>query len=146
MCCSIRSGCQTITDAVKVRERPVRQMPGAFSTRPIISQISGPSCSASNLVIAFRLQRQETPETSMDGLQGKVAIVTGGATKIGAAVARAFQREGPKGVIADINDKDGQAVANALGKDALFVRTDLADDSEIANCVERAVAAFGGID
>ena len=82
----------------------------------------------------------------MEGLRGKVAIVTGGATKMGAAVARAFQREGTKVVIADINDKDGQAVASALGKDALFVPTDLADDAQIANCVERAVAAFGGID
>jgi NAD(P)-dependent dehydrogenase (short-subunit alcohol dehydrogenase family) len=82
----------------------------------------------------------------MDGLQGKVAIVTGGATKIGAAVARAFQHAGAKVVIADINEKDGQAVANALGQDALFVQTDLADDSQIANCVARAVAAFGGID
>ncbi|MBZ5719098.1 MAG: SDR family oxidoreductase [Acidobacteriia bacterium] len=82
----------------------------------------------------------------MEGLQGKVAIVTGGATKIGAAVAQAFQRAGTKVVIADINDKDGQGVASALGKDALFVHTDLADDSQIANCVERTVAAFGGID
>ena len=82
----------------------------------------------------------------MDGLQGKVAIVTGGATKIGAAVVRAFQREGTRVVIADINDQDGQQVAKSVGKDALFVHTDLADDSQIANCVERAVAAFGGID
>ena len=82
----------------------------------------------------------------MEGLQGKVAIVTGGATKIGAAVARAFQGAGTKVVIADINAKDGQAVADALGQDAVFVPTDLADDSQITNCVERAVAAFGGID
>lgn len=81
----------------------------------------------------------------MEGLRGKVAIVTGGAIMIGAAVARAFQCEGAKVVIADINDKDGQAVAGALGKDALFIQTDLADDAQIANCVERAVAAFGGI-
>jgi len=82
----------------------------------------------------------------MEGLRDKVAIVTGGATKIGAAVAQAFQREGTKVVIADINDKDGQAVVNTLGKDALFVQTDLADDSQIAKCLERAVAAFGGVD
>ena len=82
----------------------------------------------------------------MEGLRGKVVIVTGGATKIGAAVAQGFQREGTKVVIADINDKDGQAVVAGLGKDALFVQTDLADDAQIANCVERAVAAFGGID
>ena len=82
----------------------------------------------------------------MEGLKGKVAIVTGGATMIGAAVVRAFHREGTKVVIADINDKDGQAVAGALGKDVQFVKTDLADDAQIAACVNEAVAKFGGID
>jgi NAD(P)-dependent dehydrogenase (short-subunit alcohol dehydrogenase family) len=82
----------------------------------------------------------------MEGLKGKVAIVTGGATKIGAAVVRAFHREGTKVVIADINDKDGQAVANGLGKDTLFVQTDLTNDAQIAACVERTAKAFGGID
>lgn len=82
----------------------------------------------------------------MEGLKGKVAIVTGGATKIGAAVVRAFQREGAKVVIADINEADGNAVAKTSGKDVLFVKTDLADDSQIAACVERTAAAFGGID
>lgn len=82
----------------------------------------------------------------MEGLQGKVAIVTGGATKIGAAVVRAFQREGTKVVIADVNEKDGQEVAKSLGKDVLFVKTDLIDDAQIANCVERTLVAFGGID
>src|SRR5207253_2459584 len=82
----------------------------------------------------------------MEGLKGKVAIVTGGATMIGAAVVRAFHREGTKVVIVDINDKDGQAVASALGKDVQFVKTDLADDAQIAACVNEAVAKFGGID
>lgn len=82
----------------------------------------------------------------MQGLNGKVAIVTGGATKIGAAVVRAFHREGTKVVIADINEKDGQAVASSLGQDVLFVKTDLGDDTQIAQCVERAAARFGGID
>ncbi len=82
----------------------------------------------------------------MEGLKGKVAIVTGGATMIGAAVVRAFHREGTRVVIADINDKDGQAVAGALGKDVQFVKTDLADDAQIAACVDQTVAKFGGID
>jgi NAD(P)-dependent dehydrogenase (short-subunit alcohol dehydrogenase family) len=82
----------------------------------------------------------------MEGLKEKVAIVTGGATKIGAAVVRAFHREGTRVVIADINDKDGQAVASALGKSVLFIKTDLADDGQIAACIERTVATFGGID
>jgi NAD(P)-dependent dehydrogenase (short-subunit alcohol dehydrogenase family) len=99
-----------------------------------------------NRVIAFPRQTQSYREMSMEGLKGKVAIVTGGATKIGAAVARAFHREGTKVVIADINGKDGEAVASAIGKDVVFVKTDLADDAQIANCVGRTVAAFGGID
>ncbi|HLK32872.1 MAG TPA: SDR family oxidoreductase [Terriglobales bacterium] len=82
----------------------------------------------------------------MDGLKGKVSIVTGGATLIGAAVVRAFQREGAKAVIADINEQAGEAVAKQAGKDVLFVKTDLADDAQIAACVKRAVSTFGGVD
>jgi NAD(P)-dependent dehydrogenase (short-subunit alcohol dehydrogenase family) len=82
----------------------------------------------------------------MEGLKGKVAIVTGGATMIGAAVVRAFHREGTKVAVADINEKDGQAVAGALGKDVQFVKTDLADDVQIAACVNQTVEKFGGVD
>jgi NAD(P)-dependent dehydrogenase (short-subunit alcohol dehydrogenase family) len=82
----------------------------------------------------------------MDGLKGKVSIVTGGATLIGAAVVRAFQRAGTRVAIADVDEKGGNAVATELGRDVLFVKTDLADDSQIAACVQRTVAAFGGID
>ena len=81
----------------------------------------------------------------MEGLKGKVAIVTGGATLIGAHVVRAFHREGTKVVIADIEAK-GQKIADDIGKDVLFVRTDLADDAQVAACVERTVKTFGGID
>jgi NAD(P)-dependent dehydrogenase (short-subunit alcohol dehydrogenase family) len=82
----------------------------------------------------------------MDGLKGKVSIVTGGATLIGAAVVRGFQREGAKVVIADVNEAGGQQVAKQAGKDVLFVETDLADDAQVAACVERAVTTFGGVD
>jgi NAD(P)-dependent dehydrogenase (short-subunit alcohol dehydrogenase family) len=82
----------------------------------------------------------------MEGLTGKVAIVTGGATMIGAAVVRGFRREGTKVAIADINDEAGQAVAKSLDKEVLFVKTDLADDAQIVACVDRTVAKFGRID
>ena len=82
----------------------------------------------------------------MDGLKNKVAIVTGGATLIGAEVVRAFQAAGTKVVVADINEKDGQALANQLGSNVRFVKTDLTDDNQINKCVETAVQAFGGID
>ena len=82
----------------------------------------------------------------MDGLRDKVAIVTGGATLIGAQVVRAFYREGAKVVLADVNAKDGQAIAEELKPSVRFVKTDLADDGQIAACVENTVKAFGGID
>jgi NAD(P)-dependent dehydrogenase (short-subunit alcohol dehydrogenase family) len=82
----------------------------------------------------------------MQGLKDKVAIVTGGATMIGAAVVRALHREGARIVIADINDKDGSSIAAVLGSNVLFVKTDLIDDAQIGACVEKTMKAFGGID
>ena len=82
----------------------------------------------------------------MEGLREKIAIVTGGATLIGASVVEAFHREGTKVTIADVNATDGQTVADALGKGVLFVKTDLGDDAQIAACVERTVSTFGGVD
>src|SRR5215468_9077594 len=85
-------------------------------------------------------------EETMQGLKDKVAIVTGGATMIGAAVVRAFHRQGARITIADINENDGNSMAGALGANALFVKTDLVDDAQIAACVEKTVKNFGGID
>ena len=82
----------------------------------------------------------------MEGLKDKVAIVTGGATLIGASVVRAFHRAGTKVAIVDINMKDGQAIADELRPSVIFVKTDLADDAQIATCVETTAKTFGGID
>jgi NAD(P)-dependent dehydrogenase (short-subunit alcohol dehydrogenase family) len=82
----------------------------------------------------------------MNGLEGKVAIVTGGATSIGAAVVRAFHAVGTRTLIADIDDDSGAALARELGTIAAFHHTDITDDAQIASCVATAVARFGGID
>jgi hypothetical protein len=82
----------------------------------------------------------------MKGLDGKVAIVTGGATSIGAAIVRAFHAAGTRVVIADIDDASGTVLATALGENAAFLRTDITDDAQIEGCVAAALAAFGGID
>jgi len=82
----------------------------------------------------------------MRGLTGKVAIVTGGATSIGAAIVRAFHAAGSKVVIADIDVDAGRALAAELGDGVRCQRTDVTDDAEIAACVMTALAAFGGID
>jgi NAD(P)-dependent dehydrogenase (short-subunit alcohol dehydrogenase family) len=82
----------------------------------------------------------------MRGLGGKVAIVTGGATSIGAAIVRAFHAAGTRALIADIDDESGTALARELGKTVGFHHTDITDDAHIASCVATAAAIFGGID
>src|SRR5262249_8809125 len=62
------------------------------------------------------------------------------------AVVRAFHREGAKVAIADIDVKNGQRIASALGEDVEFVKTDLADDAQITACVNQTVKKFGGVD
>src|SRR5690625_436150 len=88
---------------------------------------------------------QATP-AQLNGLSGKVAIVTGGATIIGAAVAKALHQAGVSVVIADIDEKNGQAQADALGENALFIACDIAVDEQINTCVETTVNTFGGVD
>ncbi len=82
----------------------------------------------------------------MRGLVGKIALVSGGANSIGAAVVREFHAAGTRVVIADIDVGAGQGLAQKLGEGALFQRTDITSDDDIAACVAAALAAFGGID
>ncbi|MCK9262086.1 MAG: SDR family NAD(P)-dependent oxidoreductase, partial [Azoarcus sp.] len=82
----------------------------------------------------------------MNGLSDKVAIVTGGATMIGEAVANELIANGARVVLADIDTQKGAAAAARLGPAARFNPTDVAQDSEIARCVADTVATFGGID
>ncbi|MCK9509695.1 MAG: SDR family oxidoreductase [Pigmentiphaga sp.] len=82
----------------------------------------------------------------MQGLADKVAIVTGGATLIGAAVAERLVQAGARVLIADIDQENGAAVAQRLGSSVRFEATDVTDDDAIARCIDTAVQAFGGID
>jgi NAD(P)-dependent dehydrogenase (short-subunit alcohol dehydrogenase family) len=82
----------------------------------------------------------------MGDLDGKVAIVTGGATLIGAKVLEAFVREGARVASADINAGDGRRVCDDLGDDALFVETDITKDEQLDALVAATLERFGGID
>jgi len=82
----------------------------------------------------------------MTDFTGKVAIVTGGATSIGATIVRALHGEGARVVIADIESAAGKVLAKRLGEGAMFQRTDVESDEDIIACVAATVAAFGGID
>ncbi len=78
-------------------------------------------------------------------LEGKVAIVTGGASGIGRATAELFVEEGAQVVIADVNEELGEEVAASLGDAAAFKRTDVSDADEIQALVDFAVEHFGGL-
>ena len=82
-------------------------------------------------------------------LQGKVAIITGGARGQGAAEARMFTREGAKVVFGDILDDDGRKVEAeiaAAGGEAVYVRLDVTDEDAWREAVGTAVSRFGKVD
>lgn len=83
-------------------------------------------------------------------LAGQAAIVTGGARGIGRAIATRFARDGADVMIADLDDKTGEATAAELGEAATgavaFVRADCADRHEIERVVDQAVETFGRLD
>lgn len=80
-----------------------------------------------------------------DSMRGKSAIVTGGATLIGAGVVRALHQAGVRVLVADINAEAGQALADELGDGVLFSRTDITDDAQVAACVALAADRHGGV-
>lgn len=82
----------------------------------------------------------------MGRLQGKVAIITGGARGMGAATVRLFVAEGAKVLIADVLEAEGQALAQELGANAAYLRHDVTDEASWQAVVAKAKADFGGID
>jgi NAD(P)-dependent dehydrogenase (short-subunit alcohol dehydrogenase family) len=79
-------------------------------------------------------------------LEGKVAVITGATSGIGAATARCFIAEGAKVVIAGRSEERGKALAEELGQRAIFHRADVMHEAEIAAVIDAAVNRFGGLD
>ncbi|WP_340318370.1 glucose 1-dehydrogenase [Rhizorhabdus argentea] len=81
----------------------------------------------------------------MFDLQGKVAIITGGASGIGAAAVRMFQQLGAYVTIGDIQEEAGEALAKELGEQVRFSRLDVTSSADWERTVEETEAAFGPV-
>ncbi|MFQ5478749.1 MAG: glucose 1-dehydrogenase [Candidatus Binatia bacterium] len=79
-------------------------------------------------------------------LEGKSAVITGGASGIGAATVKLFVEEGAGVVISDINDAAGRVLADSLGERAVYQPTDVTREQEVKAAVDKAVASFGRLD
>jgi NAD(P)-dependent dehydrogenase (short-subunit alcohol dehydrogenase family) len=82
----------------------------------------------------------------MRGLKGKVAVVTGGASGIGAAACRRFVEEGARVAIGDIDGQRAAALATELGSAALAVHFDAGDVTSVEQLINSTVKQFGRLD
>lgn len=82
----------------------------------------------------------------MKGLEGKVAIVTGGATLIGAAVVDSLVSAGMRVAVFDVDRQGGAQVAERHGPAVMFHAVDITDDAQIAQHVDLVCSGFGRVD
>ena len=82
----------------------------------------------------------------MAELEGKTAVITGGASGIGEATARLFVAEGARVVIADMQRERGGALAAELGEAALFAACEVREEAEMKAAVDLALDRWGRLD
>ena len=82
----------------------------------------------------------------MQRLRGKVAVVTGGASGIGAGTVRRFVDEGASVLVADLDEAKGEALAADLGDAVAFRRTDVSREDDVTAMVAAATGRFGRVD
>jgi 3(or 17)beta-hydroxysteroid dehydrogenase len=82
----------------------------------------------------------------MQRVEGKVCIITGAASGIGREDALLLAREGAKVVLTDLNEEAGRQAAAEIGANALFIRHDIASESDWQHVVKTTVEHFGRLD
>ena len=79
-------------------------------------------------------------------LKDKVALITGGGSGIGRAIAREFAGEGAKLLIAELDEASGRAVADEIGEAARFHHCDTSSEDDVQSAIAATIDAFGGLD
>ncbi|XP_065858848.1 short chain aldehyde dehydrogenase 1-like [Euphorbia lathyris] len=80
-------------------------------------------------------------------LEGKVAVITGGASGIGACTVKLFVKHGAKVVIADVQDELGLSLCREIGsEDVTFIHCDVSSDSDVQNVIDSTVSKYGKLD
>lgn len=85
----------------------------------------------------------------MGKLQGKVALITGGASGIGAATARLFVSEGAKVVLIDLNEEKGNEFnkeLKALNGESVFIKANITSEEEVQDVFKKTIETFGRVD
>jgi 3alpha(or 20beta)-hydroxysteroid dehydrogenase len=82
----------------------------------------------------------------MGKLDGKVALITGGANGQGAAESRGFVEEGAQVVVADVDDERGKLLADELGEAAVYVHHDVTSEDDWESAIRATDEAFGRLD
>jgi NAD(P)-dependent dehydrogenase (short-subunit alcohol dehydrogenase family) len=88
-------------------------------------------------------------EVSMAGLEGKVALVTGGGSGIGRAIALSLAGRGARLLVADVNPTIGEETTDSIraaGGEAIFVEVDVSKSEQVESMIEKAVTTYGRLD
>ncbi len=82
----------------------------------------------------------------MGRVEGKVVIISGGASGIGRKTCKALVREGTRTIIADINTKGSRKVADDIGDNAIALALDGAKEYQWERCISECIRQFGRLD
>ncbi|KAF2307678.1 hypothetical protein GH714_030758 [Hevea brasiliensis] len=97
-----------------------------------------------------KMSSSHSPTSITRRLEGKVALITGGASGIGESTARLFVQHGAKVVIADVQDDLGKSLCQEFGSpkesNISYVHCDVTSDSDVQNAVDKAVSSYGELD
>lgn len=79
-------------------------------------------------------------------IDGKTAVITGGASGLGEAAARMLVEKGARVVLLDLNEESGTSLVKELGNNAVFIRTDIAQTQQVEAAIKYAIEQFKRID